>query len=65
MLKKNGLDGYLIPKNDEFFGEYVSDNKDNLKLISKFSGSYGFALILKKKNYLFVDGRYTIQAKIQ
>ena len=45
LLKKNGLDGYLIPKNDEFFGEYVSDNKDNLKLISKFSGSYGFALI--------------------
>ena len=63
LLKKNGLDGYLIPKNDEFFGEYVSDNKDNLKLISKFSGSYGFALILKKKNYLFVDGRYSLQAK--
>ena len=64
-FKKFNLDGYLIPKNDEFFSEYVPENKDNLKFISNFSGSYGFALILKKKNYLFVDGRYTLQAKIQ
>ena len=59
------LDGYIVPKNDEFFGEYIPDIKDNLKFISNFSGSYGFALILKKDNYLFVDGRYTLQAKIQ
>ena len=59
------VDGYIIPKNDEFFGEYIPENKDKLKFISNFSGSYGFALILKKKNYLFVDGRYTLQAKIQ
>ena len=59
------IDGYIIPKNDEFFGEYIPENKDNLKFVSNFSGSYGFALILKKKNYLFVDGRYTLQAKIQ
>jgi Xaa-Pro aminopeptidase len=59
------LDGYLVPKNDEFFSEYIPENKDNLKFISNFSGSYGFALILKNKNYLFVDGRYTLQAKIQ
>ena len=40
-------------------------NKDRLKFISNFSGSYGFAIILKNKNFLFVDGRYTLQAKIQ
>jgi len=60
-----GLDGYIVPKNDEFFGEYIPRDKDKLKYISNFSGSYGFALILKKRNYLFVDGRYTLQAKIQ
>ena len=59
------LDGYIVPKNDEFFGEYIPKNKDKLKFISNSSGSYGFALILKNKNYLFVDGRYTLQAKIQ
>jgi len=59
------LDGYIIPKNDEFFGEYIPENKDRLKFISNFSGSYGFAIILKGKNCLFVDGRYTLQAQIQ
>ncbi len=59
------IDGYIVPKNDEFFGEYVPEKKDYLKFISNFTGSYGFALILKTNNYLFVDGRYTLQAKIQ
>jgi len=59
------IDGYLVPKNDEYFNEYVSQSNDRLKFISNFSGSAGFAIILKNKNYLFVDGRYTIQAKIQ
>ena len=64
-LKNYKLDGYIIPKNDEYFNEYVSKNSDRLKFISDFSGSAGFAIILKNKNYLFVDGRYTIQARIQ
>ena len=59
------IDGYLVPKNDEYFNEYVSQSNDRLKFISNFSGSAGFAIILKDKSYLFVDGRYTIQARIQ
>ncbi len=55
------IDGYIIPKNDEFFSEHAS--KDRLKTISNFSGSAGIAIILKKTNYLFVDGRYTLQAE--
>ncbi len=65
LLSFYNLDGYIIPKNDEFFGEYIPENKDRLKFISNFSGSYGFAIILKGKNCLFVDGRYTLQAQIQ
>jgi len=64
-LKIYKLDGYLVPKNDEYFNEYVSQSSDRLKFISNFSGSAGFAVILKNKNYLFVDGRYTLQARIQ
>ena len=59
------IDGYIVPKNDEFFGEYIPDYNDRLNFISNFTGSYGFALILKNKNYLFVDGRYTLQAHQQ
>ena len=61
-FSKEKIDGYIIPKNDEFFGEYIPNYNDRLNFITGFSGSFGFALILKKKNYLFVDGRYTIQA---
>ena len=60
-FKNLGIDGYIIPKNDEFFSEYAKN--DRLKNISNFSGSAGIAVILRGKNYLFVDGRYTIQAK--
>ena len=65
ILKKEKLDGYIIPKNDEFFSEYIPDHNDRLNFITDFSGSYGFALILKNQNYLFVDGRYTLQANNQ
>ena len=65
ILIREKLDGYLIPKNDEFFGEYIPEYNDRLNFISDFTGSYGFALILRNKNYLFVDGRYTLQAKNQ
>ena len=62
-FKNYNIDGYIVPKNDEFFSEHSS--KDRLKIISNFTGSAGYAIILKKKTYLFVDGRYTIQAKIE
>ena len=55
------IDGYVIPKNDEYFSEY--SKKDRLKIISNFTGSAGYSVILKKRYYLFVDGRYTIQAQ--
>ena len=62
-FKRYEIDGYIIPKNDEFFSEYANPNR--LKIVSNFSGSAGMALILKDKNYLFVDGRYTLQAKLE
>ena len=62
-FKKHKIDGYIIPKNDDFFTEYSKINR--LEIISNFSGSAGLAIVLKKKNYLFTDGRYTIQSKIE
>ena len=62
-FKKYGIDGYIVPKNDDFFTEYSKLNR--LEIISNFSGSAGLAIILKNKNYLFTDGRYTIQSKIE
>ncbi len=63
LMDDKNIDGYIVPKNDEFFSEYSFLNR--LKLISNFSGSAGLAIILKDKNLLFVDGRYTLQANIE
>jgi len=65
IFKQFNIDGYIVPKNNNFFGEYVSKSEDNLKYISNFTGSAGFAIILKNKTFMFVDGRYTAQAAIQ
>ena len=62
-FKYYDIDGYIVPKNDDYFTEYSKINR--LKIISNFSGSAGLAVILKKKNYLFTDGRYTIQSQIE
>ena len=62
-FKYHNIDGYIIPKNDDFFTEYSKINR--LKIISNFTGSAGLAVILKNKNYLFTDGRYTIQSQIE
>ncbi len=62
-FKRYNIDGYVVPKNDEYFNEYSKINR--LKIISNFSGSAGIAIILKNKNYLFTDGRYTIQSQIE
>ena len=62
-FKEYNIDGYVVPKNDEYFTEYSKINR--LKIISNFSGSAGLAVILKNKNYLFTDGRYTIQSEVE
>ena len=62
-FKKYEIDGYIVPKNDDYFTEYSKINR--LKVISNFTGSAGLAVILKKKSYLFTDGRYTIQSQIE
>ena len=37
-FKNFDIDGYVIPKNDEFFSEYSKD--DGLKIISNFRADY-------------------------
>ena len=62
-FKKYSIDGYVVPKNDDYFTEYSKTNR--LEIISNFSGSAGLAIILEKKNFLFTDGRYTIQSRLE
>jgi Xaa-Pro aminopeptidase len=64
-LEKEGLDGFLVPRADEHQGEYVAQSSERLSWLTGFTGSAGAALVLKDKALLFVDGRYTLQARHQ
>lgn len=64
-MKKQGLDGFLIPHDDEYQNEYIPAYAERLMWATGFSGSAGAALILIDKALMFTDGRYTVQVRQQ
>ena len=64
-MKKDGLDGFVVPICDEHMSEYVGDYAQRLAWLTGFGGSAGSAVVLKDKAAMFVDGRYTIQVRDQ
>ena len=64
-MREAGIDAYLVPRADEHQGEYVPPRAERLKWLTGFTGSAGMALILLDRAILFVDGRYTLQARTQ
>ena len=64
-LKRHKIDACLISKNNQFLNEITSQSENFLLKVTKFTGSLGYALIYQKKQFLYVDGRYHQQAKIQ
>ena len=64
-LQELKVDGFLVPRADEHQGEYVAACSERLQWLTGFTGSAGAALILRDRAILFVDGRYTLQARAQ
>ena len=64
-LKKNSLSGYLVPRSDIHQGEYVSACDERLSWLTGFTGSAGICIVGNDRAGVFVDGRYSIQAKKQ
>lgn len=62
-LNESNLNWLLVPREDEFLGEYVPLHNERLCWATSFSGSAGIAVIGHGNGHLFVDGRYTLQAK--
>ncbi len=60
-----GLDGFLIPHEDEYNNEYLPDCNERLMWATGFTGSAGAAVVLKDKAAMFIDGRYVIQVRSQ
>jgi Xaa-Pro aminopeptidase len=64
-LKRRGLDGFIVPRADEYQGEYVPPRAERLAWLTGFTGSAGVAVVLQDKAAIFTDGRYTVQTPEQ
>jgi len=64
-MAAQGLDGFLVPHEDEHQNEYLPAANDRLAWASGFTGSAGAGVILKDRAAVFVDGRYTLQVREQ
>jgi Xaa-Pro aminopeptidase len=64
-MAKQGLDGFLVPHEDEHQNEYLPAANDRLAWASGFTGSAGAGVILTDRAAVFVDGRYTLQVREQ
>lgn len=65
LMKKKGVDAYLVPTDDFHASEYVGDYFKCRKYITGFTGSAGTAVITMDMAGLWTDGRYFIQAAQQ
>jgi len=60
-MKKQTLDGYIVPHTDEFQGEFLPKYAQRLGWMTGFTGSAGAAIVLHENAVVMSDGRYTIQ----
>jgi Xaa-Pro aminopeptidase len=64
-LKRDRLDGFVVPLTDEHMSEYVGSYAQRLAWLTGFQGSAGAAAVLPEDAAIFVDGRYTLQVRNQ
>lgn len=60
---RHGLGGYLVPRSDEYLGEYVPAGAERLSWLTGFTGSNGLAVVLADHAIVLTDPRYSIQVK--
>ena len=65
LMSEAGYDALLVPRADEYLGEYIPEHNERLRWVSGFTGSAGLVLLLADKAAIFVDGRYTVQVRTE
>jgi Xaa-Pro aminopeptidase len=65
LFENEKLDGFLIPRTDEYQSEFLPPSSERLAWLTGFTGSFGFAVVLQEKAAIFIDGRYTLQVRDQ
>jgi len=64
-MAAQGLDGFVVPRTDEYQGEYIPARANRLEWVTGFNGSAGAGVIGADHAAIFVDGRYTLQVQSQ
>ena len=64
-LRRERLDGFVVPLTDEHLSEYVGGYARRLEWLTGFQGSAGTAVVLPQDAAIFTDGRYTLQVREQ
>ena len=64
-MRHQQIDAFIVPRADEYLGEYVPAHNERLLRATGFTGSAGAAIILKRTAAIFTDGRYTVQVRQQ
>src|SRR5581483_4801078 len=64
-LARRDLTGFIVPRADRQQNEYVPASEERLAWLTGFTGSAGTVVLLMERAALFVDGRYTLQAREQ
>ncbi|MCX8475609.1 MAG: aminopeptidase P family protein [Sphingomonas sp.] len=64
-LRRDRLDGFVVPLTDEHMSEYVGAYAQRLAWLTGFQGSAGSAVVLSSEAAIFTDGRYTLQVRQQ
>jgi Xaa-Pro aminopeptidase len=64
-LARRGLTGFVVPHADRHQSEYLPPSEERLAWLTGFTGSAGAAIVMMDRAALFVDGRYTLQAREQ
>lgn len=64
-MVRRKISAYIVPRTDEHQGEYIPENAERLHWLTGFSGSAGSCVVTMQTAALFVDGRYTVQARYE
>src|SRR6266545_4379701 len=62
-MREQALDLYIVRGTDRFLNEYVPTSESTRVWLTGFTGSTGDALVALDGAWVFVDGRYDLQAR--
>ncbi len=64
-LRQKQAEAAIITRNNQFIGQDVRKDENLISALTGFNGSDGLLIVTLDRAFLFVDGRYELQAAQQ